>query len=221
MTNKFNSMTEINAKKESWRIMVRVVHLWMISNVSTTKQTFSSKIPLSMETVLVDSKVRDKVHGFVKQTLIYKFDKTLQEGKVYSIQFFGVVDNGGIYRIILHKYKIMFQYSTKVALVDNASVPDSVYDFIPIRDIVCGGYDTDYLVDVMGILTSVGTERENERNAMRTKMNVIEIKDDGFNRECTLFGPFVDELNAFLAFGVVENAVVIVHLAKVKCFQGI
>jgi len=31
----------------------------------------------------------------------------------------------------------------------------------------------------MGILTSVGTERENERNAMRTKMNVIEIKDDG------------------------------------------
>ncbi|XP_028216716.1 replication protein A 70 kDa DNA-binding subunit A-like [Glycine soja] len=203
-------MTEINAKKESWRIMVRVVHLWMISNVSTTKQTFSSKIPLSMETVLVDSK-----------TLIYKFDKTLQEGKVYSIQFFGVVDNGGIYRIILHKYKIMFQYSTKVALVDNASVPDSVYDFIPIRDIVCGGYDTDYLVDVMGILTSVGTERENERNAMRTKMNVIEIKDDGFNRECTLFGPFVDELNAFLAFGVVENVVVIVHLAKVKCFQAL
>ena len=82
----------------------------------------------------------------MKQTLIYKFDKTLQEGKVYSIQFFGVVDNGGIDRIILHKYKIMFQYSTKVALVDNASVPDSVYDFIPIRDIVCGGYDTDYLV---------------------------------------------------------------------------
>ena len=82
----------------------------------------------------------------MKQTFIYKFDKALQEGKWYSIQFFGVAENGGIYRTTHHKYKIMFQYSTKVALVDNASVPNSVYDFVPIRDIVCGGYDTDYLV---------------------------------------------------------------------------
>ena len=88
----------------------------------------------------------DRVHGSVKQTLIYKFEKTFQEGKVYPIQFFGVYENEGIYKTTYHKYKIVFQYSTKVALVDNASVPNSVYDFVPIRDIVCGGYDTDYLV---------------------------------------------------------------------------
>ena len=82
----------------------------------------------------------------MKQTFIYKFDKALQERKVYSIQFFGVAENGGIYRTTHHKYKIVFQYSTKVALVDNASIPNSMYDFVPIRDIVCGGYDTDYLV---------------------------------------------------------------------------
>jgi len=29
------------------------------------------------------------------------------------------------------------------------------------------------------ILTGVGTERENERNGRRTKMNVIQIEDDG------------------------------------------
>lgn len=39
--------------------------------------------------------------------------------------------------------------------------------------------------------------------------------------ECTLFGPYVDELNAFLASGEVENAVVILQFAKVKLFQGI
>ena len=88
----------------------------------------------------------DRVHGSVKQTLIYKFEKTFQEGKVYPIQFFGVAENEGIYKTTYHKYKIVFQYSTKVALVDNASVPYSAYDFVHIRDIVCGGYDTDYLV---------------------------------------------------------------------------
>ncbi|KAL5147606.1 hypothetical protein HKD37_06G017241 [Glycine soja] len=139
--------------------MNNVVHLWMISNVSTNKQTSSKKMSFSMEMVLVDSK-GDRVHGSVKRTLIYKFEKTLQEGKVHSIQFFGIVENGGIYRITHHKYKIVFQYSTKVALVDNASVPDYVYDFVLIRDIVCGGYDTYYLVDVMGILTVLGLKEK-------------------------------------------------------------
>ncbi|KHN37149.1 hypothetical protein glysoja_038769, partial [Glycine soja] len=107
MANKHNSVSEINVEKESWRIMVRVVCLWMVSNVSTHKQTYASKIPLSMEMVLVDSK-GDRIHGFVKRTLIYKFEKSLQEGKVYSVQFFGVTDNGGIYRTTHHKYKIVF-----------------------------------------------------------------------------------------------------------------
>ncbi|RZC20463.1 hypothetical protein D0Y65_007047, partial [Glycine soja] len=161
-----NLVFEINDGKESWRIMVRVVRLWM----------------------------GNRVYGSIKRTLIYKFDKTLQKEKLYSV-FWCYCENRGIYRITHHKYKIVFQCSTKVALVDNASVSDSVYDFVHIKDIVCGGYDTYYLVDVMGIL-----------------MDLACIK-------CTLFGPFLDKLNAFLAFGVVENAVIIVHLAKVKCFQ--
>ncbi|KAG5040167.1 hypothetical protein JHK82_012291 [Glycine max] len=178
MANKYNSIVEINAEKESWRIIVKVLRLWMVYDVSTHKQTSNNKIPLSMEMVLVDSK-----------TLIYKFEKSLQKGKVYSIQFFGVAENGGMYRTTHHKYKIVFQYSTKVVLVDNASVPDSVYDFVPIKAIVCGGYDNDYLVEFFKHRLSI---------------------------ECTLFGPFVDELNAFLESGEVENVVVIVHVAKIK-----
>ncbi|RZC24565.1 hypothetical protein D0Y65_003669 [Glycine soja] len=96
MANKYNSIAEINAEKESWRIMVRIAHLWMVSDVSTNKQTSSNKIPFSMEMVLMDSK-GDRVHGSIKRTLIYKFDKTLQEEKVNSIQFFGVVRNVDIY----------------------------------------------------------------------------------------------------------------------------
>ncbi|KHM99701.1 hypothetical protein glysoja_044575 [Glycine soja] len=38
--------------------MVRVVHLWMVSDISTNKQTSSIKIPFYMETMLVDSKIK-------------------------------------------------------------------------------------------------------------------------------------------------------------------
>jgi len=57
MANKYNSIVEINAEKESWRIIVKVLRLWMVYDVSTHKQTSNNKIPLSMEMVLVDSKV--------------------------------------------------------------------------------------------------------------------------------------------------------------------
>jgi len=42
-----------------------------------------------------------------------------------------------------------------------------------------------------------------------------------FRTECTLFGNYVDELNAFLSSGGVQNVVVSIEFAKVKVFQSI
>jgi hypothetical protein len=39
--------------------------------------------------------------------------------------------------------------------------------------------------------------------------------------QCTLFGHYVDELNAFLGAGDCNNAVVIMQFAKAKNFQGL
>jgi hypothetical protein len=39
--------------------------------------------------------------------------------------------------------------------------------------------------------------------------------------QCTLFGNYVDELNAFLGAGDCNNAVVIMQFAKAKNFQGL
>jgi hypothetical protein len=38
--------------------------------------------------------------------------------------------------------------------------------------------------------------------------------------QCTLFGSYVDDLNNFIASGDVQNAIVIIQLAKAKIFQG-
>jgi len=38
--------------------------------------------------------------------------------------------------------------------------------------------------------------------------------------QCTLFGSYVDDLNNFIASRDIQNAIVIIQLAKAKHFQG-
>lgn len=86
-----------------------------------------------------------KIHATIRKTLIYKFEKELKEGMVYSINFFGVVSNGGNFRTTRHGYKLNFQMGTKVVSVDNGLVSASPFSIVLFSDIT-ETYSTDYLV---------------------------------------------------------------------------
>ncbi|KAK2401733.1 replication protein A 70 kDa DNA-binding subunit E [Trifolium repens] len=131
----------------------------------------------------------DRIHCSIKKTLLYKFVSDIKEGRVYSLENLDVATNGGSYKTTKHPYKLNFHY------------------------------DTDYLVDVIGMLTEVGEERQYERNGQSTKLNVIELEADGYVKQCALFGSYVDELNNFLASVETQNVVVVIILGKVKLFQ--
>ncbi|GAU28620.1 hypothetical protein TSUD_55640 [Trifolium subterraneum] len=118
----------------------------------------------------------------------------------------GVASNGGGYRTTTHPFKLNFQYSSVVQHLPNLRITTSPYKFVPISDIVGGGYDTDYLPDVIGVLTGVGSEREIEKNGGTTRLNVIALEVDGYKIQCTLFGSYCDDLNSFIATGDVHNA---------------
>ncbi|KAK8464694.1 hypothetical protein PHAVU_010G059600 [Phaseolus vulgaris] len=151
------------------------------------------KIPFSLEMVLQDEE-GVRIHASVRRTLIYKFQNQICEDRVYSIQSFTVASNLGSYRTTKHEYKINFQYGTKVSLMANE-------------------------VDIIGVLTGVGRERELRKEGRTNKLNVISIDCDGFRIQCTLFGNYVDQLNAYLAAGEVENVVIAIQFAKVKLFR--
>ncbi|XP_068485033.1 uncharacterized protein [Phaseolus vulgaris] len=108
-----------------------------------------TKFPFSMEMVIQD-KDGDRIHVSVRRTLIYKFQNDIFEDKVYSFNFFSVSTNSGSYRTTCHQYKINFQFGTKVTSID-----------------------------VIGILTGVGTQRELNRSGSTTKLNAISIEADG------------------------------------------
>ncbi|XP_068503932.1 replication protein A 70 kDa DNA-binding subunit B-like [Phaseolus vulgaris] len=199
-------LNDVNSTKETWNVVVRVLRLWCVQDF--TKQ----KIPFSLEMGV-------RIHASVRRTLIYKFQNQICEDRVYSIQSFTVASNSGSYRTTKHEYKINFQYGTKVSLMANEVVPQSTPQYTPLSLIFAPGFDTDYLGDIIGVLTGVGTERELRKEGRTSKLNVISIDCDGFRIQCTLFGNYVDQLNAFLAAGEVENVVIAIQFAKVKLFR--
>ncbi|WJX62617.1 hypothetical protein P8452_47591 [Trifolium repens] len=184
--NHFTKLDEIDSDKAFYNVRVKILRLWEVSDFNRANN------PFSIEMVLMDSE-GGRIHATIKKTLIYKFKDNLVEGNVYGFDNLGVSANGGAYRSTHHRYKLNFQFSSMVQKLSNVDIKGSEFNFVHISEVVGGSYDTDYLVDVIGILTGVGTEREvTNQNGSTTKLNVIALEAQGHKLQRTLFGPYVD-----------------------------
>ncbi|CAJ2638424.1 unnamed protein product [Trifolium pratense] len=215
--NMFSNIDEINSDRSTWNLKAKIIRLWQVSDFNRPN------VPFSVEMVLMDSDGA-KIHATIKKTLIYKFKHDLIEGKVYSFENLGVASNNGGYRTTHHPYKLNFQFGSFVQRLSNCDIVKSPFTFVPIAEVVGGLYDTDFLVDVIGFLTEIGQEREiTNQNGSTTKLNVISLEADGHKLQCTLFGPYVDELNTFVGAGDLNNAVERIDICPtfVKNFESI
>lgn len=99
--------------------------------------------------------LEDRIHTTVKRTLVYKFQNEIKKGKCYSFHLVGVASNIGGFKTNHHPYKLIFQFSTKVILLEDGAVPNIVYDLVPISTIMDGGLDVDYLVGKVSLQNSI------------------------------------------------------------------
>ncbi|XP_058731997.1 uncharacterized protein LOC131603620 [Vicia villosa] len=203
---------EINPSKESWDVVVQVIRLWFVPDMNSKEKFFA------MEMVLMDEK-GDKIQASVRKALLSRFENKIREGTVYNFKSFGVAANTGGYRTTKHQFKLNLQNGTVVTEAGAGHITMSPYSIVSFPEIV-GKIDMDYLIDVVGILASVGRERVYERNRVTTKYKVIELESNGMKLECTLFGPYVAELDAYLQSGNPENVVVLAQYLKVKMYNG-
>ncbi|KAK2435994.1 replication protein A 70 kDa DNA-binding subunit E [Trifolium repens] len=207
LSKTFDKISEINDSKSSWSVKAKVIRLWVVKDFNR------NDLPFSVE-------MGDRIHCSVRKTLLYKFAEHIKEGRVYSFENLDSATNGGTYKTTKHGYKLTFQFGSKVnPLGPNKLNNLSPFKFVPIGEVNNGSYDSDYLVDVIGMLTGVGEERQYEARGQSTKLNVIELEADGEKIQCTLFGSYVDELNNFLSSGETQNTAVIIMFGKVKLFQ--
>ncbi|QHO45131.1 Replication protein A 70 kDa DNA-binding subunit A [Arachis hypogaea] len=124
------------------------------------------------------------------------------------------------YRATSHEFKLVFLHRTTVVAVDEDVIPKTCFNMFPFSELLNMTQDYDFLVDVIGLLTSVGEEKEYAREGKIVKMIALELTSKDLTVRCALFGDYVNQVNHFLAFGYVEQSVVVIQLAKVKFFRG-
>ncbi|CAI8620001.1 unnamed protein product [Vicia faba] len=130
-----------------------------------------------MEMVLMDDK-GDKIQASVRKALLPRFENKIKEGSSYNFKSFCVVANTGAFRTTKHQFKLNLQNGTIITYVGTGMITLSPYSFVYFIDIL-GNIDMDYLIDVIGILSSVGRKRVYKRNRVATKFKVIELESNG------------------------------------------
>ncbi|XP_025670233.1 uncharacterized protein [Arachis hypogaea] len=189
MTTAMDMVNKINPEKEAWNLKVRVIRLW-------TVPTFTDVFLLTF--------------------FISRFKQLLSKGRVYVMKLFSVVPNQGSYRATRH---LIFQFRTTVSNAICDFIPKSALTISPFTELLETKEDSDFLVDVVGLLVSVPEEKEYDKDGKKMKMAVTELAENDHRIWCALFGEYVDELNRFLSSGYAEQPVVVLQLAKVRVLE--
>jgi len=83
----------------------------------------------------------------VKSLFMKKFKNTIKEGAVYIISQFGVGSNTGSFRSTPHDYKVVFQFSTRLAKTeDDGSIDRYGIRLTPISAVRAEQFDSKCLI---------------------------------------------------------------------------
>ncbi|QHO58728.1 Replication protein A 70 kDa DNA-binding subunit C [Arachis hypogaea] len=211
----FDMISKMHPPREAWRLKVRVLRLWVVPSFG------NHEVSNTMEMILLDEHC-EKIQATVKKPLLNRFRDHIVEGQVYRMAYFTVVSNHDSYRATSHEFKLVFLHRTTIVAVDEDVIPKTCFNMLPFSELLNMTQDYEFLVDVIGLLTLVGEEKEYAKKEKIVKMIVLKLTSKDFNLtvRCALFGDYVNQVNHFLTSGYVEQPVVFIQLAKVKFFRG-
>ncbi|XP_027905863.1 uncharacterized protein LOC114165436 [Vigna unguiculata] len=104
MARKFDLIKDIDEKKETLKLAVRVKDLWFVQNRDTNRH---------MEFILLDQK-GDMIPAMVKKEDIDLWEEKLVEGHTYIMHNFKIMKNQGQFRVCDHPYKLLFIGATTI-----------------------------------------------------------------------------------------------------------
>ncbi|XP_057434300.1 uncharacterized protein LOC130726987 isoform X2 [Lotus japonicus] len=175
--------------------------------------------PYAINLVLIDEE-GVKIEAYIKKGYMSKFRGEFAEGNVYKITYFAVGDNGGSFRACEHAFKIFFTSRTR-AVPDFSDVIPTVGLTLKNSAEIKGTLgESDFLIDYIGLLAELPSERQYEKSGNITRKIELELIDDKGKVRCALFGNYVDIVKEYLANVGNNLPVVVVQLAKIKSFRG-
>ncbi|KAI3677756.1 hypothetical protein L6452_37024 [Arctium lappa] len=161
--------------------------------------------------------------AMVRKNLVNKFNHLLEEGNVYVLKNFKVVENSGAFKVVESKLKIIFTLFTKVEKVGTHHPPIPMYGFqFASEKTVNDRLNNDtILTDIIGCLTVVGDVETVRGGFHKRELEII----SEFNVTCkvTLWGAlgenFADSHTGLTSSGA--TLIIIITSTRVKKFQGV
>ncbi|XP_027915992.1 uncharacterized protein LOC114175433 [Vigna unguiculata] len=146
MAKKLDMIKDIDGKRDTLKLAVRVVDHWYVQSRDST---------LQLEMILMDENA-DKIHCIVRREEFDLWDSKLIEGETYIMHNFKVLKNEGQYMVCEHPYKLLFIGATSVKLQVIAKLPMKAYNFKSIKDIVSDNFIPDLLIVLLLFVVHCG-----------------------------------------------------------------
>ncbi|XP_057739701.1 replication protein A 70 kDa DNA-binding subunit B-like [Arachis stenosperma] len=205
MSEGYDMLMNVNAKKLEWKFQVYVVRIWKNPN------RYNQKEVNSIEMVLQDMK-GERIQASINKGLFKKWRGFFEEFKMYIMSNFIVVDKMEKIKTTRNRWTLNFSHRTVVVRVENpnSNHPFQYLSYCDLFGIIhCSLHIIGEVVgkeDPRDIITSKGKE---------TKRMVVVIADlDNNNLDCVLFGDMVDQIVPHLEDGRVEPLIVVLQFFK-------
>lgn len=196
------------------RIRAGVLLKWKVPSYDGHK-----KITKSLEIVLVDNK-GCKIQATVPEGLVHLFEKKLIQNQIYVISNFSIVQNLGSYKTTNHPCRLVFQVITDIHFTGNLLKPLDGLSAIGSSDIKIHQRDHDFLVDTIGLLTSISEVKEYYTDGKIVKLILLDLTDVSGNIRCVISGKYVDTFTSILGNRRRNRHVIVLRFAKIRMFLG-
>ncbi|XP_058766656.1 uncharacterized protein LOC131640263 [Vicia villosa] len=197
---------DINDTKELWKVAVRVSHKWNV--VSNNKEHF--------EMIFQDKEGSD-IHVIVPTACMAAYTEKFEVDRTYTVSNFSVQPNNLVFKPSSHKFLVKFTGGTAVGDVDKHDIPPKPRPFTSFADIINGNFQKNVLIDVIGMLESIGYQ-QTQIGGKKFQANFL-LRDASNNTiNCTLWEDYAKQ---FFKFNEDNSAttgpvVIMIQYAKVK-----
>ncbi|GLT89837.1 hypothetical protein SLE2022_078020 [Rubroshorea leprosula] len=155
----------------------------------------------------------DKVKGgkWIKRKLASSGSMIL-----FRFQLYG--DNDGP---TVHDYKIVFNPRTTLSLVHDSSISKYGFSFVDYDKILSQTKENAFLVDAIGLLSTIIDRKEITKDGTTLKMITFELDDlRGKKIKCTLLEEFAEEMISSLEANSNKPIIFVIQFAKMKFWKG-
>ncbi|XP_058733985.1 uncharacterized protein LOC131605671 [Vicia villosa] len=136
------------------------------------------------------------IHVVVPAPHVSLFSEKMVLDHSYTVSNFKVQANVAAFRPSSHKFMLKFTAGTTVTDDNNAEIPPKPLVFTKFTDIINGNFNKDMLIDVIGMVESIGYSQTTS-GARKQQINMM-LRDGGETTiNCTLWESYAEQFMKF------------------------